>query len=90
MAKKTPITGLEQGNCCPECGSSKVVLHMQFPLYADFDTRGKEIITDDSGKRIYRPSNKLLAIQYKSSMIDFQCASYECTKCGWTSEIYTQ
>ncbi len=89
MAKKIPITGFEQGNCCPKCGSAKVVLHMQYPLYADFDMKGKEIIKNTEGKRIYRPSNRLLAKMYKNSMFDFQCAFYECMKCEWTSAIYT-
>lgn len=90
MAKKTPITDFEEGNCCPVCGSSKVVLHMSFPLYVDYDMRGKQIIKDHRGKRIYRPSNKLLADEYKSAMFDYQWAFYECKKCGWKSETYTQ
>lgn len=88
--KKIPITGLENGNCCPKCGSTKVVLQMQFPLIVEFDMKGKEIIKDFKGKRMYRPSNQILATLYKAAQLDFQCASYECKKCGWISETYTQ
>ena len=87
--KKIPITGLDEGNCCPESGSSKVVLYIQFPLVAEFDTKGREIIKDYKGRRIYKPSNKMMAALYKSGLgSEFQCASYECKKCGWISEMY--
>lgn len=89
MNGKKPITDFENGNCCPKCGSTKVILWMQFPLIAQFDMKGKEIIKDYKGKRIYKPSNQILASLYKAAENDFQCASYECKKCGWKSKIYT-
>lgn len=89
MSKKVPITRFQEGNCCPKCGSRKVVLYMQFPLIAKFDMNGREIITDYNGKRVYKPSNQRLAAMYKQALGgEYQCANYECTKCGWTSEMY--
>lgn len=89
MSKKIPITGLQEGNCCPKCGSSKVVLYMQFPLIAKFDMKGHVIINDSKGKRMYKPSNQRMAGLYKFALGgEYQCANYECTKCGWTSEMY--
>ncbi len=87
--KKIPITEFLEGNCCPECGSGKVVLHMQFPLVAKFDTKGHEIINDYDGRRMYKPSNQRIAALYKNALRgEVQCANYECTKCGWISEMY--
>ena len=91
MAKKTPITDFEEGNCCPVCGSSKVILYKKFPLIAEFDTRGKQILKDCRGKRVYRPSNKLHALEYKIAISDdWEWAFYKCKKCGWNSKMYTQ
>ena len=41
-------------------------------------------------KRIYRPSNMLLASRYLGSQFDAQCWNYECSKCGWRSELFAQ
>lgn len=90
MTEKVPITGFNEGNCCPKCGRSKVILYTQFPLFVEFDMRGKQIIKDYRGKRVYKPSNKLLAAEYKSAISDWEWAFYRCTKCGWNSETYTQ
>lgn len=64
MTKKTPITGLEEGNCCPECGSSKVTLYMQYPMIIELDMKGKLIIRDHKGKRMQKPSNKRISELY--------------------------
>lgn len=68
---KIPITDLENGNCCPKCGSTKVILCKQFPLTVQFDMKGKEIIRDLKGRRIYKPSNQILAALYKASQYDY-------------------
>ncbi len=69
-------------------GYKKVILRKQFPLIVQFDMKGKEIIKDLKGKRMYKPSNKIQAALYKAAQHDFQCAYYECQKCGWMSKIY--
>lgn len=86
------IECLAEDNRCPECGSKRIVERCQYPLYVDNDVRtGKEIFKDPlTGKRIYRPSNRLLASMYKASQFDAQCWNYECSKCGWISELFAQ
>lgn len=87
--QKDPISGFQEGSCCPKCGSTKVVCWIQFPLVAKFDMKGKEIIEDLKGNRVYRPSNQILAARYRHALgTEFECASYECKKCGWASETY--
>ncbi len=88
--EKIPIDEYGWGNCCPECGSTKVVCYMQFPIVKMYDMRDKEIIRDKKGKRIYRPSNKLLARKYKNCEAgECQCTNYVCEKCGWKSEMFS-
>lgn len=90
MTKKIPITDFEKGNCCPECGSSKAVLYMQYPMITEFDMKGKLIIRDYEGKRMHKPSNKRISELYMNAIetSEYQCANYECKKCGWVSEMY--
>lgn len=89
MSDKVPINEFGEGNCCPECGSMKILVNYQYPLYVQEDLRtNKEVIKDIDGKRISRPSNKLLARLYKSSQLDAQCWNFECEKCGWISKMF--
>lgn len=37
---------------------------------------------DHKGRRMYKPSNQRLAALYKAVQSGFQCALYECEKCG--------
>lgn len=43
---KIPITDFQKGNCCPECGSKKVVLYVQYPLVVMYNKKGNKIFTD--------------------------------------------
>ena len=81
---------LNDDNTCPVCGSKKIIAYYQYPLYVYEDIRtGKEIFYDRNKKRIYNPSNRMLARLYKSAQIDAQTWNYECKKCGWISGPYT-
>ncbi len=72
-------------------GSKRITENIQYPMETEFDLRtGKEIFRDYKGKRIYRPSNSLIASYWKGMQFDAQCCWYECSKCGWRSEIFTQ
>lgn len=85
------IECLAEDNRCPKCGSKRIIENIQYPMETEFDLRtGKEIFRDYTGKRIYKPSNRLLALRYLSSQVDAQCWLYECSKCGWISELFTQ
>lgn len=58
-------------------------------MYVEKDLNtGKEIIKDINDKRIYNPSNKILASAYKLNQIDAQLWIYGCRKCGWTSKTF--
>ena len=82
---------LAEDNRCPKCGSKRIIENIQYPMETEFDLRtGKEIFRDYTGKRIYKPSNRLLALRYLSSQVDAQCWFYVCSKCGWISELFTQ
>ena len=84
--EKNPINEYGDGNCCPVCRSIKISKNYQFPLYVEEDLNtGKEIIRDSYGKRICKPSNRLLAQRYRTSQIDAQMWNFECRKCGWVS-----
>ena len=89
--EKIPIGEYGCGTCCPECGSIKVVCYMQYPVVKMYDMRGKEIIRNNEGKRIYKPSNKILERKYKNCEDgDCQCMNYVCEKCGWKSEMFSE
>lgn len=90
MTVKIPLNEYGEGNCCPKCGSKKVSIHCQYPLFVkrDINTR-KEIITDAEGNSL-KISNKLLARIYRQSQSDAQCWHYQCRKCKWTSGMFTQ
>lgn len=88
---KTPIDKDGKGNCCPKCGSKKVSINIQYPLLVENDLNtGKEILYHVStGKRLYNPPTRELALRYKLSKSDAQCWSYKCRKCDWVSEMFT-
>ncbi len=85
---KQPLDENGEGNCCPECGSLKISVNYQFPLFVEMDLNSRnEIFKDADGKRI-KQTNRLLARRYKNSQLDAQCWNYECRKCGWISEMF--
>lgn len=87
--EKIPIDECGDGNCCPVCGSLKISKQVQYPLYVEEDLNsGKEIIRDCNGKRISKPSNRLLARLYRSSQMDSVMWVFHCRKCGWISESF--
>lgn len=85
------MSHLTEDNRCPKCGSKRIVETDQYPMHVEYDLKtGKEIFRDDKGKRIYKPSNSLIASYWKAMQFDAQCWWYECSKCGWRSELFTQ
>ena len=89
MTEKIPIDEYGEGNCCPACGSLQISNDIQYYLSVEMDLRtGKEIIRDHTGKRIYKPSRRLLAAYYKASQYDEIMHIYRCRKCGWRSETF--
>lgn len=90
MTERIPIDEFGEGNCCPVCNSMKISVDYQFPLEVEMDLNSsKEILRDFDGKRIYKPTNKMLARRYKKSQMDAQLWIFKCRKCGWRSETFT-
>lgn len=91
--EKIPINKYGEGNCCPECGSTRIDVYHQYPLYVykDLKTGKERFYFWKNGKDMYipKPSNRQLAVRYQSSQVDSQCWNYICRKCGWMSEIFT-
>ena len=86
---KIPIDEFGEGNCCPECGSLKVHIYYQYPLYVYEDLEGHELFHDPiTGKWTRNVSNKEKARLYKLSQNDAQMWQYTCRKCGWTSKLF--
>lgn len=90
MVEKIAINEFGEGNCCPECNSLKISVDYQFPLEVEIDLNThKEIIKDCTGKRIYKPSNEILARRYKAAQMDAQLWIFSCRNCGWRSRTFT-
>lgn len=88
---KIPINKHGEGNCCPKCGSVKITMSAQYPLSVEIDLKtGKQLLYDRDGKRVVKPSNRLLAHLYRCAQMDAQLWVYSCRKCGWVSETFTQ
>lgn len=91
MSKKDriPIDEFGEGNCCPACGSVKVHVYYQFPLYVCKDLDGNEKFRDHkTGKWTRRISNREKARLYTLSQCDAQMWNFRCERCGWISENF--
>lgn len=86
--EKQPIDKYGDGNCCPVCGSTRIDVCHQFPLYVNYDLKTGRERFYEGDKLVSRPSNKALAMRYKSSQIDSQMWQYICRKCNWKSEPF--
>ena len=76
VMEKVKIDDCGYGNCCPECGSVKITRHEQRNL---------------EGKMKYM-SNRDKAIHFDNADMSGGggCWSYECRKCGWVSDTFTE
>ena len=91
MSKKDriPIDEFGEGNCCPACGSVKVHVYYQFPLYVCKDLDGNEKFRDHkTGKWTRRISNREKALLYTLSQCYAQMWNFRCERCGWISENF--
>lgn len=91
MAKeeKIPIDEFGEGNCCPECGSKKILVFYQFPLYVCKDLDGHELFRNNkTGGWKRRISAKEKARLYTLSQCDAQMWNFKCERCGWISDNF--
>jgi hypothetical protein len=86
--ERIPVDDCGEGNCCPICGSFKISRIEQFPLEVTFDLNTKKLMVNDfRGKRIYKPSNRHLALLFRSGINnESQVTLLKCRKCDWQSE----
>lgn len=79
------------GNCCPECGSPKITIHEQRNLYIDRNLPNRKPFVMKGGKIRYMSNHdKVKLFDCADMSAGSGCCSYECWKCGWTSEMYTE
>lgn len=90
MEEKKEVIYKDGKVCCPVCGSKKITQHTNAALYKATDANtGKDI--DVSKNRPYKMSNREKAQAYEMASTEgVGCWSYECRKCGWTSETLVE
>lgn len=90
MKERTPIID-GHGNCCPECGSTRITVHEQRNLYIDRNlSSGKPFIIRDGKVKPMSNRDKAIAFNCADMSSGAGCCSYECRKCGWSSKLYTE
>lgn len=87
---KEPIDKYGNGNCCPECGSIRITMHMQAVVYRDIDLKsGKDIIVVD--EKIKPTPQRIKVHRYDNATAEgVGTWSYECRNCGWESESFAE
>lgn len=75
---------------CPKCGSKRVTEYFQAVLQKAKDVNTGTSINLRTNKP-YKMSNREKAQMYDMATTEgVGCWSYECRKCGWSSQIYTE
>lgn len=74
---------------CPVCGSRRILTHSQTILQKVIDTNSGRELNPLTLKA--RMSNRDKAFEYDHATSEgVGCWSYECRKCGWVSELFTE
>lgn len=90
MKEKIPIIDGE-GNCCPECGSLRITVHEQRNLFVDRNLSSGRVFVIKKGKMMNMTNrDKVIAFDCADMSRGGGCWLYECRKCGWISEMYTE
>lgn len=91
VMEKVKIDDCGYGNCCPECGSVKITRHEQRNLEVNINVVTKNPYIIHNGKMKYM-SNRDKAIHFDNADMSGGggCWSYECRKCGWVSDTFTE
>lgn len=88
---KIPIDTYGEGSCCPECKSTRITRHEQRNLQVDTNLSSGKVFVIRKGK-MKSMSNRDKANAFDSADMSGGggCWSYECRKCGWRSETFTE
>lgn len=74
---------------CPVCGSTRILRREQCCLYKVYKENTGKQLNPKTLKR--QMSNREKAWQYDFASTDgVGCWTYECSKCGWTSEVFRE
>mgnify|MGYP001049026294 CR=1 FL=1 len=74
---------------CPKCGSKRILLNEQCVLQKVTNANSGKLLNPYTLKA--RMSNREKAFEYDNASVDgVGCWYYECGKCGWTSQPYTE
>lgn len=80
-----------EGNCCPNCGSRRITRHEQRNLQVDVNLSTEKPIKMVDGKiRNMSDREKALAFDTAYTAGGGGCWAFECRKCGWRSETFTE
>lgn len=89
MAERIPIDRYGEGNCCPECGSTRITEHQQRNLEVQINLATRRPFIMQKGKM------KALSNRDKARAFDIADMDggggmwfFECRKCGWQSEVF--
>lgn len=80
-----------EGNCCPNCGSKKITKLEQRNLQVEVNlATGKPFKMVDGKIRNMSNREKALAFDTADMAGGGGCWAFECRKCGWKSETFTE
>lgn len=91
MIEKVPIDDTREGNCCPVCGSIRITRNEQRNLQVSVNLSTEKPFCMKNG-RMKPLSNreKAFAFDHADMANEGGCWSYECRKCGWHSDLFTE
>ena len=91
MKEKIPIDEYGDGNCCPKCGSTKETRHEQRNIHVNINVQsGRQFILKCGKIKPLSMKDKADAFDSADSSGGGGCWSFECRKCGWKSETFTE
>lgn len=91
MAEKIPIDDQGEGNCCPVCGSTRITRNEQRNLEVKVNLSTEKPFSIRNGRiRPMTNREKAAAFDYADLAGGGGCWSFECRKCGWHSELFTE
>ena len=88
MKKLEPIWDDEKC-CCPVCGSKKILRMEQCVVYKVYSENTGAQLNPHTLKSYM--SNREKALEYDNASPEgVGCWNYQCTRCGWQSEIFVE
>lgn len=75
--------------CCPKCGSKKIIVFLQCAV---------DKVEDANSGKLLNPKTLKVGMTQREKAHEYDCATtdgvgcwtYQCRKCSWTSDVYTE